>query len=36
MDTFIAATLAGPSGFAVGIDLTADMLAHPARSRKII
>jgi SAM-dependent methyltransferase len=28
-DTFIAASLAGPSGKAVGIDLTAEMLAFP-------
>jgi arsenite methyltransferase len=29
LDTFIAASLAGPSGKAVGIDLTAEMLAFP-------
>jgi ubiquinone/menaquinone biosynthesis C-methylase UbiE len=29
LDTFIAASLAGPSGRAVGIDLTKEMLALP-------
>jgi arsenite methyltransferase len=28
-DTFVAASIAGPSGKAVGIDLTAEMLAFP-------